>query len=61
MVDALLEIGPDHGIYGARASGGGSGGAVVVLLEKSALGRLEELASTVQFNGTRATLILGKE
>jgi L-arabinokinase len=61
MVDALMEIGPDRGIFGGRASGGGSGGAVVVLLEKSALDHLEALANTVQFNGTRTRLILGKE
>jgi L-arabinokinase len=61
MVDALLEIGPDRGIYGGRSSGGGSGGAVVVLLEKSALPRLQELANKLQFNGAGTTLILGKE
>lgn len=61
MVDALLEIGPDHGVYGGRSSGGGSGGAVVVLLEKSALGRLQGLANKLQFNGARTTLIRGKE
>lgn len=61
MVDALLAIGPDYGIYGGRSSGGGSGGAVVVLLEKSALGRLQDLANQLQFNATRTTLILGKE
>ena len=61
MVDALHESGPDLGIYGGRVSGGGSGGAVVVLLEKSALGRLEELANKVKFNATGTSLILGKE
>lgn len=61
MVDALQESGPDLGIYGGRVSGGGSGGAVVVLLEKSALGRLEELANKVKFNATGTSLILGKE
>ena len=61
MVEMLLEIGPDLGIYGGRTSDGGSGAAVVVLLEKSALSRLEEVANRVQFNGIRTTLILGKE
>jgi galactokinase len=61
MVEALREAGPDLGIYGGRVSGGGSGGAVVVLLEKSALGRLEELVNRVKFNATGTTLILGKE
>ncbi len=61
MVDALVGVGPDHGLYGARSSGGGSGGAVAVLLEKSALGRLRDLANELQFNGTRTKLIPGKE
>ena len=61
MVEALQEAGPDLGVYGGRVSGGGSGGAVVVLLEKSALGRLEELVNRVKFTGTGTTLILGKE
>jgi galactokinase len=43
MVGALREIDPDEGIYGARVSAGGSGGTVVVLLEASALTRLEQL------------------
>ena len=43
MVDALKEMGLEQGIYGARVSGGGSGGTVVVLLENTALGRLEQL------------------
>ena len=59
MVDALLSIGPDHGIYGGRSSGGGSGGAVVVLLDKSALNRLRDLANKLQFNGAGTTLIPG--
>ncbi|MEZ5366730.1 MAG: hypothetical protein R2748_31415 [Bryobacterales bacterium] len=45
----------------ARLSGGGCGGAVVVLLEKSALDTLRDLANKVQFNGTRTKLIPGKE
>lgn len=43
MVAAIMEFGPDKGIYGARISGGGSGGTVVVLLEETALPRLESL------------------
>ena len=43
MVSAIRELGPDHGFYGARISGGGSGGTVVVLLEKSSLPKLQKL------------------
>ncbi len=57
MIDALLSLGPEQGIYGGRTSGGGSGGTVVVLLKKSAVGKLAALAKQVQFNGTSTTLI----
>ncbi|MBW1685925.1 MAG: hypothetical protein JRS35_12790 [Deltaproteobacteria bacterium] len=40
MVDALRRLGPSAGIYGARVSGGGSGGSVVVLLRQEARPRL---------------------
>jgi len=47
MVDALRRLGPGAGIYGARTSGGGSGGSVVVLLRQEARGRLEEMSREV--------------
>jgi L-arabinokinase len=49
MVEAVRERGAGSGLYGARVSGGGSGGTVVVLLEKDALPELERLARTVVF------------
>lgn len=49
MVDALRAMGPAAGIYGARVSGGGSGGTVAVLLERSALPQLEALAQRMTF------------
>ena len=57
MIDALLSLGPEQGVYGGRTSGGGSGGTVVVLLKKGAVGKLAALAKRVQFNGTSTTLI----
>jgi L-arabinokinase len=51
MVEAVRERGPDHGYYGARVSGGGSGGTVVVLLEVAALRELEALAANPPFDG----------
>lgn len=49
MVQAVRDRGPQRGFYGARVSGGGSGGTVVVLLEAAALSELEALANSVTF------------
>ena len=49
MLDRLAELGVSKGIYGARMSGGGSGGTVVVLLEKDSLPYLEKLANELVF------------
>ena len=57
MIDALLSLGPEQGVYGGRSSGGGSGGTVVVLLKKNALAKLAALVKQVQFNRTSTTLI----
>ncbi len=59
MVQAIRERGPDRGFYGARVSGGGSGGTVVVLLEQAAVPQLETLAASFSFGGVRpAPLII---
>jgi L-arabinokinase len=52
MVEAVRGLGPGRGCYGARVSGGGSGGTVVVLLEESALPAIAGLAETLPFGGT---------
>jgi L-arabinokinase len=49
MVLKLAELGPTSGIYGARISGGGSGGTVAVLCEKSAIPSLLEIANKLTF------------
>ena len=49
MVARLREMGPKAGIYGARISGGGSGGTVAVLCERSALPALEAVAKQLTF------------
>jgi galactokinase len=51
MVDAVRELGPSRGFYGARVSGGGSGGTVAVLLKSSAMPELNRLAQTLKFGG----------
>jgi L-arabinokinase len=53
MVQAVRELGSDHGFYGARVSGGGSGGTVVVLLEAAAVPELERLAANRLLSGVR--------
>lgn len=45
MVEAIRRRGPAHGLYGARVSGGGCGGTVVVLLSAAALPDLRALAA----------------
>ena len=45
MVEELRAAGPGGGIYGARISGGGSGGTVAVLLHERGLPVLQELAA----------------
>lgn len=50
MVAAVRALGPLRGFYGARVSGGGSGGTVVVLLRKSALPALRRLAAKIRFS-----------
>jgi L-arabinokinase len=52
MVDAIREGGPGRGFYGARVSGGGSGGTVAVLLKSAALPELRRLAETLTFGET---------
>ena len=50
MVAAVRALGPQRGFYGARVSGGGSGGTVVVLLRKSALPALRRLVAKIRFS-----------
>lgn len=44
MVEGVRTLGPSRGFYGARVSGGGSGGTVVVLLRRDAVLALRKLA-----------------
>ncbi|WP_337174089.1 hypothetical protein [Paludisphaera sp.] len=54
MVEAVRGMGPGRGFYGARASGGGCGGTVVVLLEAASLVELRRLAERA---GTPALIL----
>ncbi|MDB6167929.1 MAG: hypothetical protein JWM88_793 [Verrucomicrobia bacterium] len=57
MVAAVRARGPSRGFYGARVSGGGCGGTVVVLLRKSALPELRRLAERMRFGTESPGLI----
>ena len=57
MVAAVRALGPKHGFYGARVSGGGSGGTVVVLLQRRALPALRKLAAKLRFSDEKLPLI----
>jgi len=43
LVRLVQEVGPDGGLYGAKITGGGSGGTVAVLGERSAAPGIEEI------------------
>ena len=50
MLEALTtQIGLEGGVYGARISGGGSGGTMAILCEKRALPAIVELATKLTF------------
>jgi L-arabinokinase len=57
MVAAVRKLGPAQGFYGARVSGGGSGGTVVVLLQRRALPALRRLADRVRFGREKLPLL----
>ena len=58
IVRALAAAGPAAGIYGARVSGGGSGGTVVVLCERAALPRIQAMAETITFDDVPFTKLI---
>ena len=57
MVAAVRELGPARGYNGARVSGGGSGGTVVVLLKQSLLPALRRLADKLRFTPEKLPLL----
>ncbi len=57
MVDAALGLGPDGGVYGARVSGAGSGGTVVILLRAKALPDVRRIARDLFFGPEPLALI----
>ena len=57
MLKELSALGPSKGVYGARVSGGGSGGTVVVLCREDAIPELEARARRLTFGKPFAGLI----
>ena len=51
MVEAVMELGPKKGIFGARVSGGGRGGTVVVLMRPESLPLLVDLKEKLRTKG----------
>ena len=51
MLAALDAMGEGSGVYGARVSGGGSGGTLVLLCRESALPAVAALAEGLTFGG----------
>lgn len=58
MVDAIAGLGPTRGFCGARISGGGSGGTVVVVLHERAIPALTALANEMTASRTDGVRIL---
>lgn len=58
MVEAIEDLGPARGFYGARISGGGSGGTVVVVLHERAIPALTALAENMTASRTDGVRIL---
>lgn len=48
LVRLAREMGPAQGVYGAKISGGGAGGTVVLLIDRKARPRIREIARTYQ-------------
>ena len=44
IVKMVKQLGPDEGFYGAKITGGGSGGTVAVMCREEALDRVEQIA-----------------
>ncbi len=60
IVTRLTAAGPGEGIYGAKISGGGAGGTVVVLAEKGAEALIRKVAAEYQAkSGNRADVFAG--
>ena len=59
LVDLIREAGPRAGLYGAKITGGGSGGTVAVLARAGSRSRIDELAARYSRESGRVSSVLG--
>jgi L-arabinokinase len=59
IVALVRELGPEHGLYGAKITGGGSGGTVAVLARRGSWGAVESIASLYKSEMGRDAAIFG--
>lgn len=45
LVELVRQFGPSHGLYGAKITGGGSGGTVAILGQKDSISKIQEIAA----------------
>lgn len=58
LVQLAREAGPGQGIFGAKITGGGSGGTVAVLAARGSVSRVHELASEYRLRTGRDTYVV---
>jgi L-arabinokinase len=59
LVELVRAAGPERGLYGAKITGGGSGGTVAVLAERHSFSEIKRVASQYERETGRAAMILG--
>ncbi|HEX6289787.1 MAG TPA: galactokinase family protein [Herpetosiphonaceae bacterium] len=59
LVALVREAGADHGLYGAKITGGGSGGTVAVLARRGAIEAIRRIAAQYERESGRRALLLG--
>lgn len=58
LVELVKQAGPDKGLYGAKITGGGSGGTVAVLGLKEASVTISQIVAQYELESGRASLVL---
>lgn len=59
LVELVRAAGPRHGLYGAKITGGGSGGTVAVLARRGARAEVERIAQRYHERTGRRALVVG--
>ncbi len=59
LVELVQAAGPDAGLYGAKITGGGSGGTVAVLAQAGSAAAIHAIAASYTAETGRAALVLG--